>query len=86
MLQTNNGRYPIGETVWALAGFLMLLAFGDILIVALLAVAAAALLTAWWVHRNVEHGAQGGDDDLAPVTRLHQRAPHQGGLSGPRAA
>jgi hypothetical protein len=86
MLQTTNGHYPISEAVWVLAGFIMLLAFGDVLIVLLLAVAAAAMATVWWIYRNVEHPAESGDDDLAPVTRLRPRATDQHALRGPRAA
>lgn len=86
MLQTPNGHYPISEVVWILAGILMLLTFGDVLIVLLLAVAAAAMATVWWISRNVEHPAESVDDDLAPVTRLRPRTTDQLGLRGPRAA
>lgn len=86
MLQNTNGHYPISETFWVLAGFFMLLAFGDVLVVLLLAVAAAGMATAWWISRNVEHPAESGADDLAPVTRLRPRPTDQHGLRGHRAA
>ena len=57
MLQTtatghHEARYPIAETLWIVAGVILLLAFGGGLILLTLAVATVAMAAAWWIHRN----------------------------------
>ena len=57
MLQTtitghHEARYPIAETLWIVAGVILLLAFGGGLILLTLAVATVAIAAAWWIHRN----------------------------------
>lgn len=57
MLQTtitghHEGRLPIAETLWIVAGVILLLAFGGGLILLTLAVATVAIAAAWWIHRN----------------------------------
>jgi hypothetical protein len=46
-------RYPIAEALWILAGIVLLLAYGDALLVLALAFAIVAMTTAWWIHRKV---------------------------------
>lgn len=75
MKQTNiNGHhdshYPIGEAVWILAGMIVLIAFGDLLILLALAFAVVTMTTAWWTYRTVEHRVERNDAELATVTHL----------------
>jgi uncharacterized membrane protein len=84
MFQTTNGRNPIGEAVWVLAGIIMLMAFGDALIVLLVVLAAAAMGVTWWIYRNVERGAEGDDAALAPVTQLRPGVTHGPSADAPR--
>ncbi len=48
-------RYPIAETLWIVAGVILLLAFGNGLTLLVVAFAIVAMTTAWWVHRRVAH-------------------------------
>ncbi|MFZ0904151.1 MAG: hypothetical protein WAN71_09805 [Mycobacterium sp.] len=52
-------RYPVAETLWILAGIILMLAFGDGLTLLVLAFAIVAITAAWWGYRNVEHGVHG---------------------------
>ena len=73
---TINGRQGTHHTVatlfWVVvAGIIAVIAFGDAL--ALLAIVAAIVATAWWLFHELElgHGAVARDDTkAAPVTRL----------------
>ncbi|OBG72821.1 MULTISPECIES: hypothetical protein [unclassified Mycobacterium] len=83
--------YPIAEALWVLAGIVVLLAFGDAVLLVVLASAIAALAAIWWIHRDVERRARRGDAALAPVTALPRRrvgpsATAHGRWRGPRAA
>lgn len=86
MLRTTNGHYPIGEAIWIAAGFIILLAFGDVVIILALAVAAAALIATWWAHRKAEHDVASSDAELAPVTQLRPAVTRRHDVRGPRAA
>ena len=46
-------HYPIAETLWVLAGIVLLLAFGDGVTLLVLGSAIAAMAAAWWIHRSV---------------------------------
>ncbi len=46
-------RYPIAETLWVLAGIVLLLAFGDGVTLLVLGSAIAAMAAAWWIYRSV---------------------------------
>ncbi len=48
-------HYPIAEALWVLAGIILLLAFGDGLVLLVVAFAIAAMAAAWWIHRRVGH-------------------------------
>ena len=48
-------RYPIAETLWILAGIVLLLAFGDALTLLVLAFASVTIAATWWVHGRVQH-------------------------------
>jgi uncharacterized membrane protein len=48
-------RYPIAETLWIVAGIILMLAFGDVLTLLVLALAIVTVATAWWIHRRVDH-------------------------------
>ena len=88
-------HHPIGEAAWILAGIIVMLAFGDALVLLALAVAIVTTTTAWWTHRKVEYRAQRDDAELASVTRLRpaltgQRRPKEASRhvswGGPSAA
>jgi predicted PurR-regulated permease PerM len=48
-------RYPVAETLWILAGIILLLAFGDALTLLVLAVASVTIAATWWLHGRVQH-------------------------------
>ncbi|WAC92045.1 hypothetical protein [Mycobacterium sp. Aquia_213] len=87
MLHNNESHYPVGEAVWAVAGIVLLFAFGDVLVLLALALAVAGLAAAWWSYRQVQRDEQ-GDDELAPVTQIRPVSPARSDLSwsGPTAA
>lgn len=85
MLHSSNGHYPFGEAVWIVAGIIMLMAFGDVVIVLALVIAAAVTAT-WWIHRKAEHRVERDDAMLAPVRQLHAQLAPKHDLRGPRAA
>ncbi|SPM39835.1 hypothetical protein MNAB215_2028 [Mycobacterium numidiamassiliense] len=91
MLQTTNSEHrgsPVGEVVWIAAGIIMLMAFGDALVVLALAFAIAAMAGIWWVNHAASQRAQRNDAQLAPVTQLRARLTHHtpADARGPRAA
>jgi hypothetical protein len=61
-------RYPIGEAVWITAGIIVVLVFGDALVLSALALAIVAMTTAWWTYRKVQRVAR--RNDVASVTAL----------------
>lgn len=71
---TSSGQHgthlPIAEALWILAGIILLIAFGDALVLLVLAFAVVAMTTAWWIYRKVEQRAGRNDAELAPVTHL----------------
>lgn len=72
-MQTPTGsgpRYPIAETLWLIAGFILLLALGDVVIVAVLTLAVVGMAAAWWIRHNAVRRARGGDVALASVSHL----------------
>lgn len=72
-MQTATGsgaRHPIAETLWLIAGLILLLALGDVVIVAALALAAVAIAAAWWIRHSAVRRARGGDVGLASVSHL----------------
>ncbi|RAU99978.1 hypothetical protein DQP58_02045 [Mycobacterium colombiense] len=72
-MQTATGsgaRHAIAETLWLIAGFILLLALGDVVIVAALALTVVAMAAAWWIRRNAVRRARGGDVALASVSHL----------------
>lgn len=76
MLQTTFGghrAHPLGEAIWILAGIVVLMAFGDELVVLSLASAITAMTATWWIHRRVGRRAHTTEADLAPVTHLGRR-------------
>jgi hypothetical protein len=62
------------EALWILAGIILVLAFGDVLVLLALVFAIVTLTAAWWTawstYRTVEHGVERDDAELAPVTHL----------------
>ena len=74
MLQNagHRGR-PIGRALWIVVGIVVLMVFGDELLLLALTLAMAAMATAWWIHHRVGRQAQTADAELAPVTHLPQR-------------
>jgi hypothetical protein len=71
----SDARYPVAGILWAVAGVVLLLALGDVVIVLALALAAAAEATAWWLHHYAGHCARNCDVALASV--FHLRAGHR---------
>jgi predicted PurR-regulated permease PerM len=53
--EQHGSRYPIAETLWVLAGVILMLVFGDALALLVIALAVVAMAAAWWIHRSVEH-------------------------------
>ncbi|WP_090607436.1 hypothetical protein [Mycobacterium lentiflavum] len=89
LLHDNQSRYPIGEAGWIAAGIILLLAFGDVLVVLALALVIAGVIAAVWSYRQVHREQH--DGDLAPVTRLRpapavHRHPVATPIQGPSAA
>ncbi|OBB86293.1 hypothetical protein A5760_06180 [Mycobacterium colombiense] len=68
--QRSDARFPIAETLWVIAGTILLLALGDVVIVLALALAAVALTAAWWIRRTAGRRALGSEVTLASVSRL----------------
>src|ERR1700753_1846350 len=66
----HEAHYPVAEALWILAGIILLLAFGDVLILLAVAVAVIGMATAWWAHRTVEHRTRRSDAGVASVTHL----------------
>jgi len=67
---TMSGHHPIGEAVWILAGIIVLMAFGDALVLLALAFAIVTMTTAWWTYRQVERHVERNDAGMVPVTHL----------------
>jgi hypothetical protein len=55
-------RYPIAETLWILAGIILIFAFGDGLTFLVLAFAIVTMAATWWLHRRVQHRADAVTD------------------------
>lgn len=68
--QRPDARFPLAETLWVVAGTILLLALGDVVIVSALALAAAALAAAWWIRRTTGPRALNGEVTLASVSHL----------------
>jgi uncharacterized membrane protein len=84
----NEFHYPFDEAVWGVAAIILLLAFGDVLVVLALALVIVGVIAAVWSYRQVHREQR--DGDLAPVTQLRP-APsvHRPGatpIQGPSAA
>lgn len=91
MLQTTISGHrssPIGEVVWIAAGIIVVMAFGDVLVVSALALTVAAMAAAWWLHHVASQREQRTDAPLASVTKLRGGLMHQtpADVRGPRAA
>ncbi|BCZ22978.1 hypothetical protein MYSE111917_10220 [Mycobacterium senriense] len=68
--QRPDARLPIAETLWIIAGTILLLALGDVVIVLTLAVVGAAIANAWWIRRTAGRRALSSAVTLASVSRL----------------
>ncbi|ORA17373.1 hypothetical protein [Mycobacterium arosiense] len=75
----------MAETLWVIAGAVLLLALGDVVIALILALAAAAMATAWWIRR-AGHRARSSEVSLASVSRLPtgHREPKRAPVRAPR--
>ena len=67
---SGHHNYPIDEGPWILAGIIILIAFGDALVLLAAVFAIVTMTTAWWIHHKVEHRVERNDAELAPVTHL----------------
>jgi len=70
-------HFPVAEALWILAGIVLLLAFGDVLVLLALAIAIATMGAAWWTYRTAEHRADRNDAELASVTQLRPSSGHR---------
>jgi Flp pilus assembly protein TadB len=61
---------PIAEALWILAGIILLITFGDALVLLVLTFAVVIMTTAWWIYRKVEQRAGRNDAEFAAVTHL----------------
>lgn len=68
--QRPDARFPIASALGGIAGIILLLALGDVVIVLGLALAAGAIATASWMRRNAEHRVRSSEVGLASVSRL----------------
>lgn len=68
--QRPDARHAIAESLWLIASFVVLLALGDVVIVATLAIAVVAITAGWWIRRSAARRARRGDAALAPVSQL----------------
>lgn len=68
--QRPDARFPIAETLWVVAGTILLLALGDVVVVSALALTAAALAAAWWIRHAAGRRALSGEVTLASVAHL----------------
>jgi hypothetical protein len=64
----SGSHQTLGTAVWVVAGIILAMAFGDVLI--LLAVAVAIVGAAWWIYREVARHQSKGDAKMATVTHL----------------
>ncbi len=69
MLHNNQSRNPVGEAAWIAAGIVVLLAFGDVLVLSALGLAIVGMTVAWLACRKVPHDGQ-GNEALASVTHI----------------
>ena len=69
-IMTPATHHPIGETVWIVAGIIVMFAFGDVLTLLALALVIVTMTTAWWIDRKVERRVQRGDAGLASATHV----------------
>jgi hypothetical protein len=81
-----DSHFPIGEAVWSAAGIIILLAFGDVLLLLALVAVTAAMAAAWWTYRSAARHAQTSDADLATVTQLRPGSTVQRRRQGAPAA
>lgn len=83
--QRPGARFPIAETLWIIAGTIVLLALGDVVIVATLAVVAAAITSAWWIRRTAGRRELSSGVTLASVSSLPtgNRAPNWASAHAP---
>jgi hypothetical protein len=83
--ERSSAGYRIAQTFWIIAGFILVLAVGDVVIVLALALAAVAATATWWIRRNAGQRAQSGDAALASVTHLptSQREPKRASAHRP---
>lgn len=81
----SDARFPITETLWVIAGAVLLLALGDVVVVLAVALAAAAIATAWWIGRPAGRRAPSNQVAFASVSHLPagHRAPKRASAHAP---
>ena len=67
---TISGHSPIGETVWIVAGIIIMFAFGDAFVLSALAFGIVTMTGAWLTYRHAARRAESSDAEMAPVTHL----------------
>lgn len=70
----HEARYPVAAALWIVAGVMLLLAVGDVVILLALAVTAVGMAITWSAHRTVVHRGQRNDVEVASVTQLRSAA------------
>jgi hypothetical protein len=63
-------HYPVAETLWILAGIILMLAFGDALTFLILAFAIVTIATGWLIHRRVQYRADSNGAEVTSATHL----------------
>jgi len=74
---TISGHSPIGETLWIVAGIIVMLAFGDAFVLSALAFGIVTMTGAWFTHHRAERRAQIAGAEMAAVTHLRPAATAQ---------
>ncbi|OSC28374.1 hypothetical protein B8W69_11200 [Mycobacterium vulneris] len=83
--QRPDARFPIAETLGVIAGIILLVALGDVVIVLALALAVAAIAAASWIRRMALRRALSSEVTLTSVSHLPtgNRAPKKGSAHAP---
>jgi hypothetical protein len=85
--QQRNFHYPVAETLWVLAGIVLLLAYGDALVLLAVASAIVAVAAAWWIRDRRVARTAATINVLASVTQLNPPSTRRAELkaTSPRA-
>jgi hypothetical protein len=63
-------HFPFAETLWVMAGVILILAYGDALLLLAVVLAVGAAATGWWVHHKGGHRMQRDDVESTAAQAL----------------